>query len=38
MKSFILAALIATSAFASTAQAGIMIDATQGPITVTVGR
>jgi hypothetical protein len=36
MKSFILAALIATSAFASTAQAGIMIDATQGPIMVTV--
>jgi hypothetical protein len=36
MKSFILAALVATSALASTAQAGIMIDATQGPITVTV--
>ena len=36
MKSFILAALVAASALASTAQAGIMIDATQGPITVTV--
>ena len=36
MKSFILAVLVATSALASTAQAGIMIDATQGPITVTV--
>ncbi len=36
MKTFILAALLATSALASSAQAGLMIDATQGPIMVTV--
>lgn len=36
MKTFILAALLATSALASTAQAGLMIDATHGPIMVTV--
>lgn len=36
MKTLVLAALLATSAIASTAQAGIMIDATQGPIMVTV--
>lgn len=36
MKTFILAAVIATSALASAAQAGLMIDATHGPIMVTV--
>ena len=36
MKSFIFAVLVATSALASTAQAGIMIDATKGPIMITV--
>lgn len=36
MKTFILAALLATSAFAGSANAGLMIDATQGPIKVTV--
>ncbi len=36
MKTLVLAALLATSALASSAQAGIMIDATKGPISVTV--
>ena len=36
MKTFILAALVAASAFASSANAGLMIDATQGPIMITV--
>lgn len=36
MKTFILAALIATSALAGSANAGLMIDATKGPINVTV--
>lgn len=36
MKTFVLAALLATSAFAATANAGLMIDATQGPIMITV--
>lgn len=38
MKTFILAAVLAVSALASGAQAGLMIDATQGPIMVTVSR
>ncbi len=36
MKTLVLAALLATSALASSAQAGIMIDATKGPIMITV--
>lgn len=36
MKTFILAALIATSALGSAANAGLLIDATKGPIMVTV--
>ena len=36
MKTLFLAALLATSAIASTAQAGIMIDATKGPIMITI--
>lgn len=36
MKAFILAAMFATAAFANTAHADLMIDATHGPINVTV--
>ncbi len=36
MKSFIVTALIAISSLTATANAGLMIDATQGPITITV--
>lgn len=36
MKTFIVSTIFALSALASTANAGLMIDATQGPIQVTV--
>ena len=36
MKTFILAALIATSALGSAANAGLLIDATKGPISIVV--
>lgn len=36
MKTFILATILAASAFATGANAGLMIDATHGPIMVTV--
>lgn len=36
MKTFILATLLSVSAFAGAANAGLMIDATHGPISVTV--
>lgn len=36
MKALVLTTLVALSAFASAANAGLMIDATNGPIEVTV--
>jgi hypothetical protein len=36
MKTLILATLVAVSALGSAANAGLMIDATQGPIMITV--
>lgn len=36
MKSFILSTLIALSAFTASANAGLMIDATKGPISIVV--
>lgn len=36
MKSFILSTVVALSAFTASANAGLMIDATHGPIQVTV--
>lgn len=36
MKTFILATLVAAAAFTGTAQAGINIDATKGPIMVSI--
>ena len=36
MKTLIVTALVAISSLAATANAGLMIDASQGPITITV--
>ncbi len=36
MKTFILATLLSATAFAGAANAGLMVDATKGPIEITV--